>query len=51
MKDSAKKEESLHIMTQVFGGAGDEEKKLVKHIIQQVEVDKTPEKIVIARKK
>jgi len=50
MKDSAKKEESLHIMTRVFGGAGDEEKKLVKQIIQQVEVDKMPEKIV-ARKK
>ena len=50
MKDSTKKEESLHIMTQVFGGAGDEEKKLVKQIIQQVEVDKIPEKIV-ARKK
>ena len=51
MKDSAKKEESLHIMTQVFGGAGDEEKKLVKHIIQQVEVDKNPEKIITIKNK
>jgi len=52
MKDSAKKEESLHIMTRVFGGDvnGDEEKKLMKQIIQQVEVDKTPEKIIPRRK-
>jgi hypothetical protein len=52
MKDSTKKEESLHIMTQVFGGDvnGDEEKKLMKQIIQQVEVDKTPEKIIQRRK-
>jgi hypothetical protein len=54
MKDNLKKEESLHIMTRVFGGDvnGDEEKKLVKQIIHQVEVDKTPEKITtITRKK
>jgi hypothetical protein len=50
MQDSAKKEESLHIMTRVFGGAGDEEKKLVKQIIQQVEVDKIPEKIAPRKK-
>ena len=52
MKDNVKKEESLHIMTRVFGGdvVGDEEKKLVKQIIQQVEVNKNPEKIA-ARKK
>jgi hypothetical protein len=50
MKDSAKKEESLHIMTQVFGGVGDEEKKLVKQIVQQVEVDKIPEKIISQKK-
>jgi len=52
MQDREKKEESLHIMTQVFGGAGDEEKKLMRQIIQQVEVDKTPEKITtVSRKK
>jgi DNA-directed RNA polymerase subunit M/transcription elongation factor TFIIS len=47
MKDNEKKEKSLHIMTRVSGGDvnGDEEKKLVKQIIQRVEVDKTPEKI------
>jgi hypothetical protein len=49
LKDSEKKEESLKIMTQVFSGdlmgEGTTQKKLIKNIIQNVEVDKIPEKV------
>jgi hypothetical protein len=50
LKDSEKKEESLKIMTQVFSGdlmgEGASQKKLIKNIIQNVEVDKVPEKVI-----
>jgi len=50
LKDSEKKEESLKIMTQVFSGdlmgEGPAQKRLIKNIIQNVEVDKVPEKVI-----
>ncbi len=49
MQDSEKKEESLRIMTQIFGsevgGEDMAQKKVVKNILHQIEVDKVPEKI------
>ena len=50
MKDAEKKEESLRIMTQIFGsdfgGEEQSQKKVIKNILHRVEVDKTPEKII-----
>jgi hypothetical protein len=50
MQDQEKKEESLKIMTQVFGselaGEGQIQKKVMKNILLNTEVDKTPERIV-----
>jgi hypothetical protein len=50
MQDQEKKEESLKIMTQVFGaelaGEGQIQKKVMKNILLNTEVDKTPEKII-----
>jgi len=49
MKDADKKEESLRIMTQIFGtdlGEEQTQKKMIKNILHQVEVYKSPEKIV-----
>jgi len=49
MQNEDKKEESLHIMTQVFGSIGNSDKKIVKQIMQQVEVNKTDD-LIIAKK-
>ena len=53
MKDAEKKEESLRIMTQIFGselnGEEQAQKKVIKNILHHVEVDKNPEKIVKKR--
>ncbi len=53
MKDTEKKEESLRIMTQIFGsevgGEDQTQKKVVKNILHQVEVDKSPEKRIIRK--
>lgn len=50
MRDQDKKEESLKMMTQVFGselaGEGQTQKKVMKNILLNTEVDKTPEKII-----
>lgn len=45
MKSADKKEESLRIMTQIFGGEDHSQKKVIKNILHNVEVDKSPEKI------
>lgn len=51
MQNEDKKEESLHIMTQVFGSVGNSDKKIVKHIMQQVEVNKTDDLIITKKGK
>jgi len=50
MQNEEKKDESLHIMSQVFGSDGGDEKRIIKNVIQQVEVDKIPERRVIKKK-
>jgi hypothetical protein len=54
MKDQEKKEESLKMMTQVFSselaGEGQIQKKVMKNILLNTEVDKTPERIVKSNK-
>ena len=51
MQNEEKKDESLHIMSQVFGtdNALTDEKKIIKNVIHQVEVDKIPEKRVMKK--
>jgi hypothetical protein len=51
MQNEDKKEESLHIMTQVFGSVGNSDKKIVKQIMQQVEVNKTDDLIITKKGK
>jgi hypothetical protein len=51
MQNDEKKEESLHIMSQVFGTIGSSDKKIVKHIMQQVEVNKSDDVIIPKKSK